>query len=1464
MISAKSASSTLTLNTSFSCYAINVDNFNFHPIVETWFLRRFGEPTQAQIEGWPAISKGHHTLISAPTGSGKTLAAFLNAIDALVRQGIEQGELKDETQVVYVSPLKALSNDVHKNLVEPLAEITELSKEMGTPIPEIRVAVRTGDTSQKERTLNAKKPAHILITTPESLFIVLTSESGRRALTKVHTLILDELHALVPNKRGSHLAITAQRLSENSSNPVTRIGLSATQNPIQEVANFMVGYQVSDVVSNYQSVKSLNNHLGSEGSKYRSSALPCTVVEVTQRKEIDIKIELPKGEELGPIATHSQWEKVLDQIAAHSVDHSTTLVFVNTRRLVERVAHLLSERLGEDQVVAHHGSLSKETRLMAEQRLKEGTVDVCVATASLELGIDIGNIDLVVQIGSPRNIGVSLQRIGRSAHHLGGIPKAFFYPLTRDELVETVALHRAIFSGKLDRIKSVEWPLDILAQQIVAICVREDWWDEVELFNFLRTTYPYRNLPFGRYKEVLDVLVEGVSGRWGRNGAYLYRDGVNGLVKSRRGGRIATITSGGAIPDTADYLVVSDPEGSYVGSVNEDFAIESNIGDIFLLGNSPWKVRRVEAGVVRVQEAHGQSPTIPFWLGEAPGRTLELSKEVSRLREEVNACIDLKEKPKQRLIDEGFDTEVVDQIFEYIVEGIKVLGQVPTCKNIVAERFFDETGGMQLVIHSPFGSRINRAWGMALRKRFCRNFDFELQASATDEGINLSLGPQHSFPLEDVFNYVKPHTAENLLTQAILQSPIFGIRWRWVASRALALLRNIGGKRVPTAIQRMRAEDLIAAVFPEQVACQDNSPAAMDVEIPEHPLVFETIRDCLNEAFDLPGMVKVLEEIEAGDIKVSAKDTVQPSVFSHQVLNAMPYAFLDNAPLEERRARAVSLRRALPEDAKNLGTLDPLAITEETKVAWPTARDPDELHDALMTLIVLTDSDISTNSADPHLWREWLAGLEAKGRVMRLNFSQVNMWLATERSGLVNEAYPKGKLSDSPWDSTQLMGEEEAVLSIVRARAESSGPFTTIEMATDLALELSSIEIAVAKLETMGVLLRGNFRAVVENPKNGEYCDRRILARIHSATIGKLRREIEPVPASVFLQFLFEWQHVAPDTKLSGEAGLLKVVEQMQGFESAAYAWERSILPLRVEGYVPSYLDSLFFNGEAIWGRFTKRLNDSDQRLSRNSSISIGLRSNLNWLLDLRIQDDEPLLSGTALEVYSYLQVNGASFFTDIAEGVNRLPLEVEQGLWQLVSSGNVTADGFGALRSLISGVRARTRRGKTRYAFSKGGLARIQQSRWSILNHKNQNNTEAFKVGSGNHGESFSESRASQLLQRYGIVCKEILARESMAPQWRVLLRVFRKAEARGEIRGGRFIAGFAGEQFAFPEAIERLRKINKAPSVGKVIRISSNDPLNLVGILTPGPRVASSNGGDIIFRDGVPISQDLLDSGD
>ena len=1391
-----------------------------HPLVRDWFLSRFDAPTEAQSLGWPAIARGRHTLIAAPTGSGKTLAAFLMCIDGLVRRAMA-GDLPDTTQVVYVSPLKALSNDISKNLEAPLSEIQALALERGILMPEIRASVRTGDTPAYERQKMAKQPPHILITTPESLYILLTSDSGRRGLKGVQTLILDEIHAVADDKRGSHLALSVERLCALTDAPITRVGLSATQRPIEEMARFLVG----------------NAHIDGDGTPN------CLVVDTGHARKIDLAIRLPKRE-VGPIASHEQWGETLDDVAELVQAHDTTLVFVNTRRLVERLSHQLSERLGESAVVAHHGSLSRTTRLAAEDKLKRGEVKVCVATASLELGIDIGDVDLVCQIGSPRSIGLLLQRIGRSGHSLGGVPKGRLFPLTRDELVECTALLRAVRRGELDTLRIPPWPLDVMAQQMVAACAVEEW-SEDALFDLCRQAYPYRYLSREKFDQITQVLSEGFTSRRGRGGAFLHRDGVHGRLTGRRGARIAAMTGGGAIPDNADYDVIAEPENVFVGTVNEDFAIESMAGDVFLLGNSPWKIRRIESGRVRVEDAQGLAPSIPFWLGEAPGRTWELSQEVTELREAVSQRLERPQTAVRWVMDEaGVDNEVAGQLVAYMAEGVRVLGMVPTARRVVAERFFDESGGMQLVIHAPFGSRINRAWGMALRKKICRTFDFELQAAATDDGVNFSLGPSQSFPLEDVFRYIRSANAEEVLLQAVLQAPLFGTRWRWDATRALAVMRFAGGRKVPAPLLRMRSDDLLAAVFPEQVACQDNAMPG-DIEVPDHPLVFETVRDCLTEAMDVDGLKSVLASIESGEIEVYARDTVQPSVFAHQLLNTMPYAFLDDAPLEERRARAVPLRRALP-DASDLTALDPDAIRLESEHAWPLVRDAAELHDALLVLGVLPLAARWPEWSVPAESRAaWYRALVDDGLAYLLHRGGVPFaWVAAERVSMALTVYPDATLEPAfAGPAATEVEREEAVAEVLRGWVECGGPFTAGEMADRLGLSRSDMAIAVARLEAQGQLLRGMFRpGAVEE----ELCDRRVLARIHHATIGRLRREVEPVSPAVLMRFLLRWQHVLPNHRLHGEDGVLEAIEQLQGFEAAAGAWEAEVLPMRVANYSAELLDRLCWEGEVTWGRLTRAHSNGNSTtgkgtLTRATPITLALRESLDWLLEQPPSDDSHLPGGCQ-EVLEHLTRRGASFTDDIIAATRRLPSDVEDILWQLAAAGRVTSDRMEALRRRVRGSDSaaparRSSKSKRAAPRRRGGF-----SRWSVL--------EPLRPP-----EDATEDRARQLLTRYGVLFPELLARESIAPPWRELVRLLRRMEARGEIRGGRFVSGFVGEQFALPEAVELLRSLRHAEAEGVMVTLSATDPLNLVGILSPGERVPAVPGNRVTYRDGVPV---------
>jgi ATP-dependent helicase Lhr and Lhr-like helicase len=1413
-----------------------------HPLVRDWFVNRFGTPTEPQEQGWPHILARETTLISAPTGSGKTLAAFLICIDCLVRKALG-GELLDRTEVLYVSPLKALGNDIQKNLEIPLGEILQLAGQRGLLMPEIRTAVRTGDTLAHERRAMLSRPPHILVTTPESLYILLTAAKSREILRTVETVIVDEIHAVADDKRGAHLALSLERLERLAEKHPARIGLSATQKPIEVVAQFLTGRERSAPV----------------------------VVQIGHRREMDLAVEVP-GSELGPIASNEMWDEIYDRIAELAKQHRSTLIFVNTRRLSERVALHLGERLGKEAVAAHHGSLSRKLRLAAEKKLKAGEIRALVATASLELGIDIGSVDLVCQIGSTRSISVALQRIGRAGHWRGAVPKGRIFVTTRDDLIECAALVRAIRQGELDRLEIPEAPLDILAQQIVAMCAAEDW-DEGELFNVLRSAYPYRNLPREDFEALIEMLSEGIAARRGRYAAYLHRDRVNGRVSARRGSRLAAITSGGAIPENAMYSVVTLADGAMVGTVDEDFAVESLAGDIFLLGNTSWRIRRVQAGRVLVEDAAGAAPNVPFWRGEAPARTAELSEHVAALREKISSLAagiksgsDLQSSPEVAeaavnwlKAECGLDDAGAEQAVQYIVQGRAVLGAVPTLKTIIAERFFDESGGMQLVIHAPFGGRINKAWGLALRKRFCRSFNFELQAAATENGLNISLAEQHSFPLADVFHFLHAESVREVLQQAALASALFPTRWRWDAGRALALLRFQGGKKIPPQIQRMRSDDLLASVFPESLACQENIPG--DITIPDHPLVREAMKDVLTEAMDLAGLQRVLTDIAEGHIACLAVDTPVPSQFSHEILNANPYAYLDDAPLEERRARAVEMRRVLPEAVlSEVGRLDPAAISEVCDDAWPDVRDAEELHDALLTLIALPTQGSAKSTGDQPLatklresvaaWSPYFNELVGDRRAVRAHVDSECYWVATERVKSFQQIFPSARLDSKVPDVGELVqtSREDALLTLVTGWTAHCGPVTRSTLQNVLGLQATEIEKALLRLEASGAVLRGKFTG--SDATETEWCERRILARIHRLTLGKLRKQIESVSPVQFMHWLLRWQHVAAGTQLLGEHGTLEALRQLQGFETPANAWERQILGRRVANYDPQVLDRLCLTGAVGWGRLSPHpatleiMEPKKRRVVPTSVVPITffVRDDADWMVPRRSGSNEPPgLSAIAAEVLHFLHQRGASFFADIVRATGKLKAEVETALWELVAAGVLTADGFDNLRALIDPKR-RSGQGSGRSA-----RPRHSAGRWSLLYS----------------GEPVEHARALEaicwmLLRRYGIVFREMLTRESILPTWREVLITLRRLEDRGEVRGGRFVSGFLGEQFALPVAVESLRAMRNSASSGEAITLSAADPLNLVGIVVPGERVPANSGRLVAFRDGAAVPTD------
>lgn len=1405
----------------------------FHKAVAQWFCETFQEPTSVQLQAWEAIKSSQHTLIAAPTGSGKTLAAFLSAIDDLVRQGIE-GQLHPGTQVVYISPLKALSNDIERNLRFPLSGIKKELDTAGLPSPDIEVMVRTGDTPVADRARMLKHPPHILVTTPESLYLLLTSVNGRKMLSTVHTLIIDEIHALVGDKRGSHLSLSVERLEGLVKKKLHRIGLSATQKPVEQVAHFLAGSS-------------------------RDGKLNCSIIDTGHSRKLDLSIEIPASP-LTAVMANEVWTEIYDKLIKLIATHETTLIFVNTRRLAERLSHNLNEKLGPGKVLAHHGSMSKDLRFDAERKLKSGSLKALVATASMELGIDVGSIDLVCQIGAPRSIAAFLQRVGRSGHSVNKIPKGKLFPLTLDELVTSAAIMDAIQRGELDRIIMPEKPIDVLAQQIVAETSCEEYVVD-DLYNLVKRAYPYRDLERNDFDEVITMLSEGFTSRNGRRAAYLYHDMVNGRIKARKGARLTAIMSGGAIPDNFEYDVMLEPGNIFLGTLNEDFAIESIPGDIFKLGNNSWKIQRIENGKVRVEDAAGQPPNIPFWLGEAPGRTKELSFAVSRLREDVTERLgnldslergnaDNDDSWKKEAVDwltkeKNILPEAADQLADYLATAKAALKVMPSQNNIVMERFFDEAGDMHLVIHSPFGNRLNKAWGLALRKRFCRKFNFELQAAANDDAIILSLGSTHSFPLEEVFGYLSPDTVRDVLIQAMLDAPVFGIRWRWNASRALAVVRRRGDRKVPAQLQRMQSEDLVAQVFPDQLACLENIPG--EREVPEHPLVKQTIHDCLYEAMDIEGLEALLRKIKNKEINLIARDLKEPSPLAYEIVNARPYAFLDDAPLEERRTLAVRSRRSLtPAEANDIGKLDPAAIEAVRKEAWPEATSVDELHDALLLSGVLTEKEGIENH-----WQECFRQLIDAGRATSIVVKKSKLWIATERVPFINRVYSDGIVQHEvtvPEKLVNIPADKDPLTELVRGRLEITGPVTAGQLASTMELPVSEISQALLRLENEGFVFRGNY----SDAGSEEWCERRLLARIHRYTIKKLRSEIQPVSSADFMRFLFSWHQLEAGNQSQGPTALEHALQKLEGFEAPAVAWESDIFPSRIAAYDHQWLDMLSVAGKISWGRFRPAIINKEKKASspiRTTAITFVNRNHLGtWKKNQQDESGsgEGNLSPKAQQVFEILQGQGASFFDDIVYKTKLFPSQAEDALGELISTGMITSDSFTGLRALLVPDKYKTNAGHKRDVEI---FSMRYAGRWSLLldDHKKEDHV---------NPQQHLETIAWTLLRRYGVVFRKLAERENLAPPWRDLVRMLRTMEARGQIRGGRFVEGVYGEQYALPEAIVELRNVRKLNKKDVLISISAADPLNLTGIITPGRRVSAYSGNRILYKDGVPVA--------
>lgn len=1308
---------------------------DFIPQVADWFAANCGEPSPAQAAGWPAIRAGGDVLIAAPTGTGKTLAAFLVAIDGLLRADPGPG-----CRVLYVSPLKALANDVRRNLLRPLEAIAQLDPFL----PRVRVEVRSGDTTTAERARMLRRPPHILVTTPESLAVLLCSQGGRGMLRGVRTVIIDEIHALAGTKRGAHLALSLERLQWLCRRPdgaeFQRIGLSATARPLQEVASLLAG-----------------------------AGRSCTVVDCSRPRRADLGVEIPSSP-LAAVCSHETWGEVYARIVALVASHRTTLIFVNTRKLAERLALRLAERLDPGSVACHHGSMAKERRLDAETRLKEGRLRCLVATATLELGIDIGEVDLVLQIGSPHALHTFLQRLGRAGHGPARQSKARIFALTGDELVESAALLMALDEGDLDRLPQVEHPWDVLAQQVVAAAA-DTVWDEAELHRVLCRAWPYRQVDRAAFARVVALHAHGRT-------ALLHRDEIAGTVRGTRRARLTALLNAGAIPDTALFQVREDATDLVIGTLDEDFSLESSPGDIFQLGNSAWRIVRVESrsGVVRVSDARGAAPTIPFWLGEAPGRTRELSAAVGRLRR-------LADGPQWLMQHCRLEPATAAACWDHLAAARAALGRLPTDRLLVAERFFDETGGQHVVIHAPVGTRILRAWGLALRKRFCTGFGFELEAAANDEALLLSLAPTTSFPLAEIFAYLAPPTLRRILLTACLTGGRFQTRWRQTAQIALLVERMRAGAKVPPFLQRVRAGDALMQAFPQANACPDNLPPDHIVIPEDHPIVAQTVADLLHSQMDLDGLIEVISGLQSGAIAVHAIDTAAPSPLAQGILAARPYAFLDDTPFEERRTRAVAAPGGQPA-VEQPGDLDPDIAAAVRSELWPDPANAEDLHQTLQWCGWLSTAEIAAQPA----WAAWLHSLAASGRVQRDGDS----W--TAGSGAAAGA------------ADRLAG-----------RLEITGPIPWTELPVD--------DPRALELETRGLLMRVT---VAGRP---HWALKRHVQRIQRRMLEQRRGAWQaPASADEFLRFLSRWQGVLGERR-QGRDGLAEALRQLSALELPAAAWDSVVLPARVTDLTPEWLPDLTLDGTFVWGRLWTAGADEQPgtaaEIIRTTPLGFVPRDELPHWLRISGPAASSGLSSYGRSVHACLNDHGALFTADLLSRTRLLPDHLERGLGEGIAAGLIASDSFAALRWLLLPNDRRAR-------------ARVPAGRWCLFRPAGTGPGHAGQDDAAQPPatEEDAELVARTVLTRTGIAARRLYDRERIAMPWRDIHRALRRLELRGDCLGGRFIAGLAGEQFALPAAAAQLRRIRTEPP-GPGQECSAADPLNYTGLLGTGPRV-------------------------
>jgi ATP-dependent Lhr-like helicase len=1405
----------------------------FHPIVREWFTRRFGAPSPAQLLGWPAIANGNDVLLCAPTGSGKTLAAFMWAIDRLIVRA-EAGGLSDGVSILYVSPLKALANDIRINLDEPLEGVRAVASERKIVIAPVRAGLRTGDTPVRERGAMLRRPPHILVTTPESLFILLTSAKFREKLRTVQYVIVDELHALAGNKRGVHLMLTLERLEhlivQTGAPRPARIGLSATLHPIERLAEVLFGGQIDAAGIRRQR--------------------PFKIVRADERPRLlDLRVIAP-GPQLGPIATHEHWEAMYDKLADLIREHRTTLVFTLSRRWAERIALNLQKKLGADAVAAHHGSLARKERLDAEQRLKRGELKAIVATASLELGIDVGVVDLVCQIDSPKSISAAVQRVGRSGHSLGATPKGFFFVLTLDDLLECAAAVRAIRSGQLDEVEPPSGCLDVAAQQIIAVAAEEAEISERELLDLLRRTWSFASFTLADLRKLLAQLATELPDRIQGATPKIFWDREGGHIRARRSARLAAITSGGTIPENGNYDVVIESTGRKIGDVEEDFAQESVRGDVFALGSMPWQIQRISRGRLMVESAPGMAPSLPFWMNEAGGRSPALSAQVSTLRHEIASHLENSDALAEWLGDEcGLERSTADQLIDYVRRGVAALGVAPTEKALVAERFFDGIGGTQIVIHSPFGMRFNRGLGFAIRKRLCQSFDFEIQASATDDGVLLALNSRHSFPLEQIFSMVTSRSARSALTQAILNAPMFEVRFRHVATRALTVIRNFQGRKVPAWIQRLRSQDLATALFPGQQACFENRP--LEVDVPDHFIPVEAVRECLEASCDLSRMIDVLRGIEDGSIKTHVVDSISPSVFAQRLLLAWDYSFLDGGERANRRSRTVQMNRGLAEDVFRADDLSGLLsaevveqVEDEVTAKAPSrrARDSAELYELIRAHGGLRAGQIADRvSGDPG---ELIDLLRRAGRIAEaaIDCEHPALLIACEDRALFKAAFPQAQFDPEAVDRLETIDPGIARETLIQRAMRTSGPLAASDLAARIQLPLDDVNLALLALESKGSVFRGRFTRVSE-----QWCDRYNLERIHRLTLARVRAEVEPCADHEFAAFRLRWQHIGGADLPSGVEGLSVVLEQLSGLAFAPQAWESAILPARIKDYRSELLDLLCVSGQMQW--VAPSAPDVNSEIpSRVCFVPRG-----QPIFSVAGPDPTATILFEDERIFKALGDGGAQFLDQVADRAGVSERDALKSLWRLAASGLASNDSFAPLRFLsASSVAQRALEGRDRPTTRRDAAirARLRSSlsgRWTLLRQDLAENVRP---------EDRPRELAMRLLERNGVLAREMIALESTGFGWGDIRGALRRLEYSGAIRRGYFVRSLSGEQYALPEALEMLRSARSLSAAREApLAMSAADPANPYGALLPGCGIARDAANLIVIRAGRPV---------